>query len=106
VSYCNLIFLVFLKVKVGLSQKFTSYFDYLALYNLTPQNVSIRKTISEDILEKILFAICRPVGACCVDGDAGPLSVEETKILEEIYPKVKPLRNKELLLSKRKELGP
>jgi hypothetical protein len=71
-----------------------------------PKNVSIRKTISEDILEKILFAICRPVGACCVDGDAGPLSVEETKILEEIYPKVKPFyANKELLLSKRKELG-
>jgi hypothetical protein len=39
--------------------------------------------------------------------DAGaPLSVEETKILEEIYPKVKPFyANKELLLSKR-ELGP
>jgi hypothetical protein len=40
-------------------------------------------------------------------GMRAPLSVEETKILEEIYPKVKPFyANKELLLSKRKELGP
>jgi hypothetical protein len=31
-------------------------------------------------------------GACCVDGDVEPLSLEETKTLEEIYPKVKPLR--------------
>jgi len=30
-------------------------------------------------------------GACCVDGDAGaPLDEAETKILQEIYPKVKP----------------
>ena len=35
-------------------------------------------------------------GACCVDGDAGaPLSIEETKILKEIYPKVKPFLRKE-----------
>ena len=34
--------------------------------------------------------------ACCVDGDAGaPLSKEETQILEEIYPKVKPFLRKE-----------
>jgi hypothetical protein len=37
-------------------------------------------------------------------GIGAPLSVEETKILEEIYPKVKPFyANKELLLSKRRD---
>ena len=48
--------------------------------------------VSEDILEKEFvcnLSACK--GACCVDGDAGaPLSKEETKILEEIYSKVKP----------------
>lgn len=30
-------------------------------------------------------------GACCVEGDAGaPLSLEETRILDEIYPEVAP----------------
>ena len=53
--------------------------------------------VSEDILEKEFvcnLSACK--GACCVDGDAGaPLSLEETKILEEIYPKVKPFLRKE-----------
>ncbi|NMH24779.1 DUF3109 family protein [Flavobacterium solisilvae] len=53
--------------------------------------------VSEDILEKDFvcnLSACH--GACCVDGDAGaPLSKEETKILEEIYPKVKPFLRKE-----------
>jgi hypothetical protein len=58
----------------------------------------IGKTIvSEDILEKEFvcnLSACK--GACCVDGDAGaPLSSEETKILESIYPKVKPFLRKE-----------
>ena len=48
--------------------------------------------VSEDILEKEFvcnLSACK--GACCVDGDAGaPLSKEETKILEEIYTKIKP----------------
>ncbi|MBS1535562.1 MAG: DUF3109 family protein [Bacteroidetes bacterium] len=48
--------------------------------------------VSEDILEKEFvcnLSACK--GACCVDGDAGaPLSKEETKILEEIFPQVKP----------------
>ena len=47
--------------------------------------------VSEDILEKEFvcnLSACK--GACCVDGDAGaPLSEEETKILEDIFPKVK-----------------
>jgi len=46
--------------------------------------------VSEDILEKDFvcnLSACQ--GACCVDGDAGaPLTEDETKILEEIYPKI------------------
>lgn len=35
-------------------------------------------------------------GGCCVDGDCGaPLTEEETGILEEIYPTVKPYLNEE-----------
>lgn len=53
--------------------------------------------VSEDILEKDFvcnLSACK--GACCVDGDAGaPLSIEETKILDEIYPKIKPFLRKE-----------
>ena len=52
----------------------------------------LRKTIvSEDIFEKDFvcnLSACK--GACCVHGEAGaPLEKEETKILEEIYGKVK-----------------
>lgn len=52
----------------------------------------IGKTIvSEDLLEKEFvcnLSACK--GACCIDGDAGaPLTEEETKILDEIYPKIK-----------------
>jgi len=53
--------------------------------------------VSEDILEKDFvcnLSACK--GVCCVDGDAGaPLSLEETKILEEIYPKIKSFLSKE-----------
>jgi hypothetical protein len=53
--------------------------------------------VSEDILEKEFvcnLSACK--GACCIDGDAGaPLTKEETRILEEIYPKVKPFLRKE-----------
>ncbi|QYJ68718.1 DUF3109 family protein [Flavobacterium litorale] len=53
--------------------------------------------VSEDILENEFvcnLSACK--GACCVDGDAGaPLSEEETKILEGVYPKVKPFLRKE-----------
>lgn len=48
--------------------------------------------VSEEILEREFvcnLSACK--GTCCIDGDAGaPLNEEETKILEEIYPKVKP----------------
>jgi hypothetical protein len=58
----------------------------------------IGKTIvSEDIIEKdFLCNLSACKGACCVDGDAGaPLDKEELKILEDIYPKVKPFLRKE-----------
>jgi len=48
--------------------------------------------ISDDIAEN--FFVCnleKCKGACCVEGDTGaPLEVEETSILENIYPFVKP----------------
>ena len=58
----------------------------------------LNKTIvSEEILEKEFvcnLSACQ--GACCVDGDAGaPLDEEETKILAEIFPKVKPFLRSE-----------
>jgi len=53
--------------------------------------------VSEDILEKEFVCnlnICK--GACCIEGEAGaPVSQEETKILKNIYPKVKPFLRKE-----------
>ncbi|RZJ35722.1 MAG: DUF3109 family protein [Flavobacterium sp.] len=53
--------------------------------------------VSEDILEKEFvcnLSACK--GACCVDGDAGaPLAENETHILDEIYPAVKPFLRKE-----------
>ena len=58
----------------------------------------LRKTIvSEDIIEKDFvcnLSACK--GACCIHGEAGaPLEQEETKILEEIYPKIRPFLRKE-----------
>lgn len=48
--------------------------------------------VSEEILEREFvcnLSACK--GNCCIDGDAGaPLNEEETKILEAIYPKIKP----------------
>lgn len=53
--------------------------------------------VSEDIIEKDFvcnLSACK--GACCIDGDAGaPLDEEEVKILEKIYPKVKPFMRQE-----------
>ena len=52
----------------------------------------LNKTIvSEEIFEKeFVCNLSACLGACCVDGDAGaPLDEEETKILAEIYPKIK-----------------
>ncbi|WP_242203174.1 DUF3109 family protein [Aestuariivivens insulae] len=53
--------------------------------------------VSEDIIEKDFvcnLSACK--GACCIDGDAGaPLEEEEAKVLESIYPKVKPFLRRE-----------
>lgn len=53
--------------------------------------------VSEEIIQKDFvcnLSACK--GACCVDGDAGaPLEIEEAKILESIYPKIKPFLRKE-----------
>lgn len=58
----------------------------------------IGKTIvSEEIIEKDFvcnLSACK--GACCIDGEAGaPLYKEETDILKEIYPKIKPFLREE-----------
>ena len=50
------------------------------------------KLISEDIFsEEFVCNLSKCKGACCVEGDIGaPLEKEETKILDKIYPKIKP----------------
>jgi hypothetical protein len=58
----------------------------------------IGKTIvSEEIIEKdFLCNLSACKGACCIDGEAGaPLTKEETIILQDIYPKIKPFLRKE-----------
>ena len=58
----------------------------------------IGKTIvSEYIIEKdFLCNLTACKGACCVDGDAGaPLETDEAKILENIYPIIKPYLREE-----------
>ncbi len=56
-----------------------------------------KTVVSEDIIEKEFVCnlnACK--GSCCVEGEAGaPLSQEEIKILQDIYPKVKPFLRKE-----------
>ena len=49
------------------------------------------KLISEDFFsEEFVCNLAKCKGICCVDGDAGaPLDEDETKILDEIYPKIK-----------------
>lgn len=58
----------------------------------------IGKTIvSEEILEKEFvcnLSACK--GACCIAGEAGaPLEEEETELLEDLYPRIKPFLRKE-----------
>lgn len=55
--------------------------------------IELGKTIiSQDIFEKVFvcnLSACK--GACCIEGDGGaPVTQDEIKILEEIYPKVEP----------------
>jgi len=57
----------------------------------------IGKTIvSEEIIQNdFLCNLSACKGACCIDGEAGaPLAKGEVKILEDIYPKVKPFLRK------------
>lgn len=53
--------------------------------------------VSEDIIEKDFvcnLSACK--GACCIDGEAGaPISIAETKILEDIYEDLKPFLRSE-----------
>ena len=50
------------------------------------------KLISEDLFsEEFVCNLAKCKGICCVEGDAeAPLDEDETKILDEIYPKIKP----------------
>ena len=50
------------------------------------------KLISEDLFsEEFVCNLAKCKGICCVEGDAGaPLDENETKILDEIYTKIKP----------------
>ena len=50
------------------------------------------KLISEDLFsEEFVCNLAKCKGICCVEGDAGaPLDEDEPKILDEIYPKIKP----------------
>ena len=50
------------------------------------------KLISEDLFsEEFVCNLAKCKGICCVEGDEGaPLDEAETKILDEIYPKIKP----------------
>ena len=50
------------------------------------------KLIFEDLFsEEFVCNLAKCKGICCVEGDAGaPLEEDETKILDEIYPKIKP----------------
>ena len=60
--------------------------------------IEIKNTlVSEDLLEKeFLCNISKCKGACCVEGDAGaPLSEEETRILGDVFEKVKPFLREE-----------
>ena len=53
--------------------------------------------LSFDILEKKFVCDLKKChGACCVHGDSGaPLDENETKVLDEIYPQIKPFMRKE-----------
>ncbi|TDM00629.1 MAG: DUF3109 domain-containing protein [Flavobacteriaceae bacterium] len=56
--------------------------------------IEVQNTIvSEDIFSKeFVCNLSKCKGACCTQGDSGaPLKKEELAILDEIYPKIKPL---------------
>lgn len=55
------------------------------------------KIISLDVFkEHFLCDLPKCLGSCCVEGESGaPLEEEETKVLDEIYPKIKHLLSPE-----------
>lgn len=60
--------------------------------------LQINETLISDTLVDVNFACdlktCK--GACCVEGDSGaPLEENEQKLLDELYPKIKPYLRKE-----------
>ena len=68
--------------------------------------IELGKTIiSQDIFEKDFvcnLSACK--GACCVEGDGGaPVTADELKILEEIYPKVEPYMRPEGIAAIKKQ---
>jgi hypothetical protein len=79
------------------------YFPLIIKYVFLPKKYDIptifaamfqlgKTIVSEDLIEKDFvcnLGACK--GECCIAGEAGaPVSEEETQILKEIYPKVKP----------------
>jgi hypothetical protein len=62
--------------------------------------IAIDKVLLSDevVQEHFVCDLNKCKGGCCVDGDCGaPLTKEETKILKNIYPKVKPYISKEYI---------
>lgn len=55
------------------------------------------KIVTDELFKsKFVCDLTRCKGACCVEGDDGaPLQQEEIKIMEEIFPKVKPYMTQE-----------
>ncbi|KAB1069863.1 DUF3109 family protein [Tamlana haliotis] len=53
--------------------------------------------VADDVIKKdFLCNLSACKGACCIAGDAGaPLEADEAKILDDIYPKVKPFLRQE-----------
>ncbi len=50
---------------------------------------------NEIIEENFVCDLVKCKGGCCVDGDCGaPLSFEESQIIKQLYPKIKPHLNK------------
>ena len=66
-------------------------------FNFAPMIAIDNILVSDAVVsEQFVCDLSKCKGACCVDGDAGaPLTIEETKILEDIYPKIKPFLRKE-----------
>lgn len=62
--------------------------------------IAIDKTLVSDELieEHFVCDLNKCKGGCCVDGDCGaPLTKEETKIIKNIYPQIKPYLSKEYI---------